>query len=230
MRNNIKALYVRRAAPIILFAFVLSCSSKKENHGITEFDPYPVKYQNELFSICLPEGWMYDDSRWMGLDSMQNEVDFYNPDDKTVWLHFVKAYYPMPFKNIDEAVDFAKSARSLSKDDFSLINEVDNIIIDGIPTKILIYANYVGNDTIIQKQYVTYIRESHIVMYFNEDFFYENRDKGQTFGDELMENVVINKEIENPLEKKGLNYNSLIKDYTCFYFFSLFFINSKKKE
>jgi hypothetical protein len=63
------------------------------------------------------------------------------------------------------------------------------------------FANFVGNDTIIQKQYVTYIQKTHTLLYLNENFLYHNWEKGQRLGDELMDNLII-KDVKNPIDKK----------------------------
>lgn len=180
---------MKRIIPLIAIILALSCTSR--NQKASNANLYPVKYENELFSFSLPEGWKYDDSKWMGPDSMQYEVDFYNPDDGVVWFHFVKAYYPLNWEDINEAVEFAKSARTLSGDSVSLIQEYDNVTISSHPTKVLVYANYVDNDTIIQKQHVTYLKKSNILLYLNENFLYKDWDAAQEIGDELMKNVII---------------------------------------
>lgn len=55
-----------------------------------------MAYENELFSIKLPKGWVCDSSGWKGLDSLQNVVEIFNPNGSVVWFHFVKTF--MPFK------------------------------------------------------------------------------------------------------------------------------------
>lgn len=206
-RSLLKCVYnflprtMKRIIPIIAIALVVSCTSTTKKHQAADTDSFPVKYENELFSMRLPEGWMVDDSGWQGLDSMQNEVDFYNPNDYRVWFHFVKTYFPIQWKDIGEATEFAKAARAISGDSVALIDEVDSAIIFGYPTSILMYANFVNNDTIIQKQYVTYIKESHTLLYFNENFLYRDWDEGQLLGDELMKNLVI-KDVVNPINEK----------------------------
>lgn len=180
---------MKRIIPIIAIILAISCTNR--NQKANNANLYPVKYENELFSISLPEGWEYDDSKWMGPDSMQNEVDFYNTDDGVVWFHFVKAYYPLNWEDVNEAAEFAKAARTLSGDSVSLIQEYDSVTISGQPTKVLVYANYVDNDTLIQKQYVTYIKESKTLIYFNENFLYKYWDAAQEIGDKLMKNVMI---------------------------------------
>ena len=192
---------MKRIIPIIAIVLIVSCAGSDKKHQGKEMDSFPVKYENELFSFCLPEGWIVDDSGWQGLDSMQNEVDFYNPNDYTVWFHFVKTYFPIQWKNIEEATEFAKTARLLSADSVALIDEIDSATISGYPASVLMYANFEDNDTIIQKQFVTYIQENHMLIYFNENFLYQNWEIGQKLGDELMRNVVI-KEVKNPLDEK----------------------------
>jgi hypothetical protein len=186
--------------PLLLVVLAFSCTSKK-HHQIIDVDPFPVRYENELFAMSLPEGWVIDDSGWQGLDSMNNEVDFYNPNDDAVFFHLVKTYFPFQWKSLAEATEFAKAARAISGDSVSLIEEMDSVTVSGYPAKILMFANFVGNDTIIQKQYVTYLQKTHTLLYLNENFLYHNWEKGQRVGDELMNNLII-KDVKNPIDKK----------------------------
>ena len=89
---------MKNIIPYLLVVLVFSCTGKKKQQ-ITDVDPFPVKYENELFAISLPEGWIVDDSGWQGLDSMNNEVDFYNPHNDAVFFHFVKTFFPFQWKN-----------------------------------------------------------------------------------------------------------------------------------
>ena len=191
---------MKKIIPILIAILAFSCTSKKKQE-IIDADPFPVKYENELFSFSLPVGWVVDDSRWQGLDSVKNEVDFYNPNNDAVWFHFVKTYFPIQFKNISEATEFAKAARAISSDNAHLIDEVDSATISGYPASVLMFANFVENDTIIQKQFVTYIQKTHTLLYLNENFLYKNWDKGQKLGDELMKNIVI-RDVKNPIDEK----------------------------
>ena len=185
---------------LLLVVLAFSCTSKK-HHQTIDVDPFPVRYENELFAMSLPEGWVIDDSGWQGLDSMNNEVDFYNPNDDAVFFHLVKTYFPFQWKSLAEATEFAKAARAISGDSVSLIEEMDSVTVSGYPAKILMFANFVGNDTIIQKQYVTYLQKTHTLLYLNENFLYHNWEKGQRVGDELMNNLII-KDVKNPIDKK----------------------------
>ncbi len=191
---------MKKIFPILLAFLAFSCTGKKQQQ-IIDVDPFPVKYENELFAMSLPEGWLVDDSGWQGLDSLQNEVDFSNPNNDAVWFHFVKTYFPIQWKNIAEATEFAKAARALSGDNAQLIDEVDSASICGYPASVLVFANFVENDTIIQKQFVTYIQKSHTLLYLNENFFYKNWDRGQKLGDELMKKLII-KDVKNPIDEK----------------------------
>ena len=184
----------------MVIAGIVSCSKpapKSTEHN----DPFPVKYENELFSIEMPKGWICDSSGWKGLDSLQNTVEIFDPNGNVVWFHFVKTFWPFKWKDIDEAKEMAKSARAISGDNTELIHEVDSVEVGGYPTSILYFANYVDNDTIIQKQYVTYIQKTHTLLYLNENFLYHNWEKGQRLGDELMDNLII-KDVKNPIDKK----------------------------
>ena len=73
------------------------------------------------------------------------------------------------------------------------------------------------NDTIIQKQFVTFLQDSRIVMYFNENFYVQDWDAAQKLGDMIMSTIEI-KKVDNPLRndsvlkraaKKGLENHPL---------------------
>ena len=113
----------------------------------------------------------------------------------------MKTFMPLEWKNIDEAKSMAKTARAISGDDVELIREIDSIEVGGYPSCILYFANYVDRDTLIQKQFVTYLQDSHIVMYFNEFFPIQAWDEAQEFGDAVISTIKLKKVI-NPLEDK----------------------------
>lgn len=178
---------------------IASCSKPTPQKAQNNNDPFPVNYENELFSINIPKGWICDSSGWKGLDSIQNEVDIYDSNENLVWFHIVKAYFPIKWKNVDEAKEMSKMF-NCNSENTELIHEIDSVEIGGYPTSILYFANYEDNDTIIQKQFVTYLQNSHIVMYFNEIFYVQNWDEAQEFGDKII-NTIRLKRVENPLEK-----------------------------
>lgn len=171
-------------------------------------DPLPVKYENELFSIKMPKGWVCDSSGWKGLDSLQNAVDIYDPNGNVVWFHFVKTFFPFEWKDINEAKEMAKAARAISGDNAELIHEVDSVEVGGYPASVLYFANYVNNDTIIQKQFVTYLQDSHIVMYFNENCYVQDLEDAEKLGDMIISTIKI-KKAKNPLEKDNVLKRSL---------------------
>lgn len=164
-------------------------------------------YENELFSIVLPAGWVCDSSGWEGLAHAHNEVDIYGPQcddgEELVSLHIVKTFYPFKWKNVDEAKEMAKTSRAMSSDDVVLIDEQDGAKVGGYPASVLLFANFVGNDTIIQKQFVTYLQDSHIVVYFNEVFNKKNWDAAQTLGDQMLSGVEL-KKVKNPLDNDSV--------------------------
>lgn len=164
-----------------------------------EEDPFPVYYGNELFSINLPKGWVWDDSDWNGLDSLVNEVDFYNPDDGTVWFHCVKTFLPIKWKNVKEATDMARCARLSNGKGITLIDEIDGIEVGGYPTSIMLFENIQDNDTVMQKQYITYLQDSHIVIYFNANYYARNSLPAQKIAADIIKNIKLRKVI-NPLE------------------------------
>lgn len=191
----------------VIIAGMVSCTKPTANTS-TKDDPFPGRYENELFSINLPKGWVCDSSGWKGLDSLQNVVEIFNPNGSVVWFHFVKTFMPFKWKNIDEAKELAKSARAISGDDTELIHEVDSVEVGGYPTSILYFANYVDNDTIIQKQFVTYLQDSHIVIYFNENFYVQNWKDAQELGDMIISTIKL-KIVENPLENESVLKRSM---------------------
>ena len=191
----------------VIIAGMVSCTKPTAN-TTTKDDPFPGRYENELFSINLPKGWVCDSSGWKGLDSLQNVVEIFNPNGSVVWFHFVKTFMPVKWKNIDEAKEMAKSARAISGDDTELIHEVDSVEVGGYPTSILYFANYVDNDTIIQKQFVTYLQDSHIVIYFNENFYVQNWEDAQELGDMIISTIKL-KKVENPLENDSILKRSM---------------------
>ncbi len=175
---------------------VISCSNPAARKND---NPFPITYENDLFSIDLPQGWVCDASGWKGLDSLQNEVDIFDPNGNVVWFHFVKSFMPIKWKDIGEAKEMAKVVRLIGDDSVKLLHEVDSVEVGGYPASILCYANYVENDTIIQKQYVTYLQDSHMVVYFNENFYFRDWNEAQKVGDLIIETIKL-KQVVNPLE------------------------------
>ena len=214
MRDFVKIIFVLCAV-----AMTVACTRPNRENNTTE-DPLPVKYENELFSIDLPSGWEVDDSGWLGLDSMRNEVELHS-SNSPVWFHIVKTFMPIQWKNVYEATEMAIAARAMSGAKAELIKRTDSVEVGGYPTSILYFANAVDNDTIIQKQYVTYLEDSHIVIYFNENFYSNQWDEAQKYGEEIIGSVKL-KKVVNPLEKdsvmkeaiqKAMDGNKIKKEY-----------------
>lgn len=194
---------------LLLCAVITTVACSRPNRKHETADPLPVKYENELFSIAMPSGWNVDDSGWLGLDSMQNEVELYS-NNAPVWFHIVKTFMPIQWKNVYEATEMAIAARAMSGANVELINRVDSVVVGGYPSSILYFANAVDNDTIIQKQYVTYLEDSHIVIYFNENFNSKQMDEAQKYGDKIINSIKLKKVI-NPLEKDGVMKEAIQK-------------------
>ena len=189
----------------------MATSSKPAPKSTEHGNSSHFKYENELFSIEIPKGWLCDISDWNGLDSMVNRVSIFDPyGGNVVWLYIVKTFFPIKWKNIDEAKRAAKTMVYLGGDR-EIIREVDGVEVGGYPASILYIAKYEDNDTIIQKQFVTYLQDSHIVMYFNEMFFAENWEYAQKLGDEIISTIKL---------KKGnsCKYPWLIFFSLCLYF------------
>lgn len=104
----------------------------------------------------------------------------------------------------------AKTARALSTDSVELIGEIDNAEVGGYPANILFFAYYVNGDTLIQKQFVTYLQDSHIVAYFNEFFYFQDWVQAQKVGDSIIATVKL-KKVVNPLEDEQFFKNALEK-------------------
>lgn len=186
---------------IFFIVAVIGLSSCSRSVKKNSMPSGPVIYENELFSVEIPEGWVCDSSEWYGLDAQKNVVKIYHPYKDFVGFHFVKTFMPFQWENIDEAKEMAKMARAISGDSVELIREIDSIEVGGYPSCILYFANYVDRDTIIQKQFVTYLHDSHIMMYFNELFPVHAWDEAQEFGDGVISTIKLKKVI-NPLEDK----------------------------
>ena len=203
---------MRTLTKIVLLGMILamgSCSqpAPKKNG---QRDPLPAKYENELFSVSMPNGWVCDSSGWNGLEAFQNSVEIANPNGSYVWLHFVKAFMPFKWKDVGEAKDMAISSRALSGENTELIDVVDSVMVGGYPASVLYFANYEDNDTIIQKQYVTYLEDSHIVMYFNENFRLRDWEWAQELGDKIIGTIKL-KKVTNPLENDSILKKSMEK-------------------
>ena len=205
---------------LLLCAVITTVACSRPNRKHETADPLPVKYENELFSVAMPSGWEVDDSHWLGLDSMQNEVELYSKNSP-VWFHIVKTFMPIQWKNVYEATEMAIAARAMSGANVELIDRTDSVEVGGYPTSILYFANVVDKDTIIQKQYVTYLEDSHIVIYFNENFYSNQWDEAQKYGEKIIGSVKL-KKVVNPLEKdsvmkeaiqKAMDGNKIQKEY-----------------
>lgn len=188
--------YIAIAMCMMVISLV-SCTRPKSKSTFIN-SPSHIKYENELFSVEIPKGWDIDASDWKGLDSMKNMVDIFDPHG-ILYLHFVKTFMPFNWKNIEEATEMAKTARAISGDNVELLEQIDSIEVGGYPASILYFANYAENDTIIQKQFVTYLQDSHIVLYFNESFRIPDWDEAQKLGDQIISTIKL-KKIQNPLE------------------------------
>ncbi len=187
-----------RFSVLLLTIFLLSANSTMALK--IDAKSFPVKYKNELFYIGMPTGWCVDASQWGGLDAFQNMVDLYHPFSDVVWFHLVKTFMPVEFDEIDQAVAMAKMAREMRADNGKLVGEhLETVKVGGYPARILYFENYEDNQTIVQKQYVIYLADSHIVLYCNEIFLKENQEKAERIGDPIINTVKINK-VKNPLD------------------------------
>lgn len=189
----------------IVIAGMVSCSRSVPHSSAHNDDESLVTYENELFSVDIPNSWICDTSEWKGLDSLQNVVNIYIPNNNLVWFRFVKTFLNI-WKNIDDAKQMAITSRALaahSGENVELIHEIDSVEVGGYPASILYFANYVDNDTIIQKQFVTYLEDSHIVVYFNESFYVQNWEIAEKLGDMVIGTIKL-KKVKNPLDNDSV--------------------------
>lgn len=199
-----------------IVAGTLSCAKPATKSSTNEKQSdAPYTYENDLFSVTIPNGWGVDPSEWEGLNGFKNEVEivdfnFGDPLDGIVSLHLVKTLLPFDGRNVIEAAEMAKTARALSTDSVELIGEIDSAEVGGYPANILFFAYYVNGDTLIQKQFVTYLQDSHIVAYFNEFFYFQDWVQAQKVGDSIIATVKL-KKVVNPLEDEQFFKNALEK-------------------
>lgn len=110
-----------------IVAGTLSCAKPATKSSTNEKQSdAPYTYENDLFSVTIPNGWGVDPSEWEGLNGFKNEVEivdfnFGDPLDGIVSLHFVKTLLPFDGRNVIEAAEMAKTARALSTDSVELI-------------------------------------------------------------------------------------------------------------
>ena len=186
----------------VVIASVVACSRPTAGN-VEENDTAPLTYENELFSIDVPRGWVCDASCWNGLESMQNSVEIFDPEGNVVSFYIVKTFLPYVWEGVEMAKELSKMGRALSDDDVELIHETDSVEVGGYPACILYYANYVDNDTIIQKQFVTCMEDSHILIYFNENFHIQNWEVAQKLGDSIIGTIKL-KKVVNPLDNDSI--------------------------
>ena len=193
---------------LIIVSLILLCWGNKKQLP-TDF---PVKYENELFSISIPQGWEYDDSEWHGLESFVNRVDFYSKESK-VWFRCRKSFFPIKWKDVYEVKEQDKSmgVEMFRCTDEKLVKEIDDVEVGGYPACILYYSCSVGFDDFIIKRYIIYQQDSHIVLCLNEEFFVENWDEAEELGD-LIVNTIQLKKVTNPLENDSILIQSIFKN------------------
>ena len=132
----------------------------------------------------------------MALDSIQNSVEIFDREGNVVSFYIVKTFLPYIWEGVEMAKELSKMGRALSDDDVELIHETDSVEVGGYPACILYYANYVDNDTIIQKQFVTCMEDSHILIYFNWEV-------AQELGDSIIGTIEL-KKVVNPLDNDSI--------------------------
>lgn len=159
-------------------------------------------YKNELVTVYYPDDWACDSSKWGGLDAYHNSLDIYKPLGGFMWIHIDKVFYPYQFEDVDEAARMVKEIRAMNGD--SLVYEAEDIYeLGGYPTKISYYIDVVDADTIAQKQFTTYMKDSHIVLNITLYSYLQYFDIAEYAGDQLIGNIELRK-VDNPLEDESL--------------------------
>ncbi len=193
---------------LLVVVGLLASTSTMACQGRGKATPAPSKaettvYSNDAFSIKLPKGWTYDDSKWGGPDSISNEVDFYCKESN-VWFHFVKAFFPTSLLGITTASEAAQwsiaakeSARakngSAGQGDDGYIGvgiDGDSLGIDGYPAKFIGFEYKERDDTVMNAQYVVLIPQEHRVFYLNANFYMSDARAGRIDTD-FMENFIL---------------------------------------
>ena len=191
---------------LINLCLILGCNNQRNSSSKNA--PSDITYENELFSITIPHGWMYNDSAWGGLYSMQNDVKLYDPNSDLVWLRCVKTFLPFWDDDIEQAKEMALLGlhmRQLNGEDVELYAEEDSLIVGGRLASILYIGCYNEDksDTIIQKQIITYTRENHVLYYFNEIFNIKDFYEAQDVGDAIIGTLKL-KVTSNPLDNDSI--------------------------
>ena len=110
-----KSLILQFLLCVTLFA--CTSSRKEQTTETIVADPLPSKYENEYFSLYYPKDWTYNDTKWGGMDSTQNEVDIYpvplpgqrwEDMDVPCWIHCVKAFLNIQWKQQRRLLTFQK--------------------------------------------------------------------------------------------------------------------------
>ncbi len=194
---------------VLITLTIIGCMSKggqttkskgEQTTKAIEENPLPSKYENESFSLCYPQNWIYNDTGWGGRDSMQNEVDFYPapfPGQKwkdmevPCWIHCVKAFLNIQWKTAKEAADVSKTFHALGNEPgfLGIYDEKDSLTVGGFPAYLIVYMIEQDNDTIVQKQFVTLLPSTHKVFYFNSNFSVKHWDDGQKLGDDIISTI-----------------------------------------
>ena len=186
---------------VLITLAIIGCTSKGgQTTKATEENPLPSKYENEFFSLCYPKNWIYNDTGWGGRDSTQNEVDFYPAPfpgqkwedmDVPCWIHCVKSFFDIQWKTAKEAAEMSKTFHALGNEPglLGISYEQDSIIVGGFPAYLIVYMIEQDNDTIVQKQFVTLLPNTHKVFYFNSNFSVKHWDDGQQLGDDIISTI-----------------------------------------
>jgi hypothetical protein len=186
--------------PFVLIALLFcGCSHKtpQQKAPVKDKTEEYAEYENSVFNLRYPKGWTVDDTKWNGEDSLQNEIDIYNPNGSMqtgCYIHCVKAYFPIQWKSAAEAAALSKQMKQIKPDPgyLGIYYEKDSLEVGGCPAYLIVYFYKNGNDTLINKQYVTLVKKTHTTLYFNNNFSIKNWTKGQELGDKIISTIHIN--------------------------------------
>ncbi len=188
---------------LLLFVVSLSLSTFTQAcKGRDKSTPTPTVYSNDAFSIELPKGWKYDDSKWGGPDSITNEVNFYNKESNIRFV-FVKEFLPtsvLDITTVSEAARlsiYQKEEKRMEKgsagqgDDgyIGVFDYGDSWEINGYPTKFIGLKYKERDDTVMNAQYVVLIPQEHRMFFLNA-YCYQSDIKAGRVDAEFLDNFL----------------------------------------
>lgn len=189
---------MRKSFFILIALFALTCCNGRAfNNKVKAHKETATRtYSNRCFSIDLPNGWDYDDSEWSGLDSVANKVVFYNDNDTANWIEIVRSALSLPMINTPkEAAQLTIALKEVpenyeyngvrlniphNKNYIGVMYEQDSVEIDNYPSCLVVFQYKLGNDTLVNMQFITLIPKEHRIYYINNNLLKSAMHNGTT--------------------------------------------------